>query len=90
MLSVAALVSAQARMGPICAARLAVPEMRARISSSASKVRVLPVPGGPCDDQQMRCNDAGADVHVDTDGMCFMTGLTSSLVESDSMRQEML
>ena len=54
MLSVAALVSAHARMGPICAARLAVPEMRAKISSSASNVRVLPVPGGPCDHQQTR------------------------------------
>ena len=48
-LSVAALVSPHARMGPVRSARLgaAAPAV-ASTCSSASSVRVLPVPGGPC------------------------------------------
>ena len=48
-LSVAALVSPHARMGPVRSARLgAAPPAVASTCSSASSVRVLPVPGGPC------------------------------------------
>lgn len=49
MLSVAALVSAQASTGPTpCSAPVSTFTMRLRIWSSASSVLVFPVPGGPC------------------------------------------
>lgn len=51
MLSVAALVSAHARMGPMASARPGARAIRASTSSSASSVRVFPVPGGPCGPQ---------------------------------------
>ena len=48
MLSVAAFVSAQARMAPTSLSPpVSALTMRLRICSRASSVRVLPVPGGP-------------------------------------------
>ena len=48
ILSVAAFVSAHARIGPMASTRVGACAIRASTSSSASSVRVLPVPGGPC------------------------------------------
>lgn len=54
-LSTAALVSAHASSGPMAAARLGCSsDVRTSTSTSASSVRVLPVPGGPCHSVRLR------------------------------------